>query len=83
VLWPLLARFMLVSPRLYGALEGRTQVPKGLYGRAMAGSEAGPGARGSRSVLGVYCLVLVPPSPLLLCKILSRKDLFFDYVLDL
>ena len=35
----LLARFMLVSPRLYGALQGRTQVPKVLYGRAM-GSRA-------------------------------------------
>jgi hypothetical protein len=37
VLCSLLARIMLVSPRLYGARRGRTQVLKGLYGRAMVG----------------------------------------------
>jgi hypothetical protein len=35
VLCPLLARFMLVSPRLYGARQGTTQVLKAVYRRTM------------------------------------------------
>jgi len=31
----------------------------------------------------VYCLVPVPPSPLLFCKILKRWELLYHYVLDL
>jgi hypothetical protein len=32
---------------------------------------------------GVCCLVPVPPSPLLLRKLLKTSYLFYDYVLDL
>src|ERR1700722_13181194 len=43
-----LAGFMLVSPRLYGAAQDRTQAPKIVYGRAMAEGRAGPKSGSSR-----------------------------------
>jgi len=48
MLCPARTRFMLVSPRLYGSTEGRTQVPKVVYGRTVAsdlsgGRQAGAG----------------------------------------